>query len=161
MFEGLTFWDWGVCIVLGASILFGVFKGFIKTVFGLAAWACAVLGSVFLMPQFFPGGLNAFGVSVPAWVGQIVSFLIILVLVQWLGRWLAKWASDIGLGGADRLFGAALGGVRGVIVLFALVALFGSLGWQKGAAWDGARTKPFLELLAQISQPWISRQKAV
>ena len=43
--DGLTGWDWFVLMVVGLSMLFGLIRGLIKTVFALAAWGVAIVAT--------------------------------------------------------------------------------------------------------------------
>jgi hypothetical protein len=40
----VTGWDWFVILVLSGSVLLGLWRGLIRTVFGLAAWVIALVG---------------------------------------------------------------------------------------------------------------------
>ena len=42
-FASATLWDWAIGLVAVLSILMGMWRGFVRTAFGLAAWVLAFL----------------------------------------------------------------------------------------------------------------------
>jgi membrane protein required for colicin V production len=72
-----------------------------------------------------------------------------------LGSLAAKALRGIGLGGADRLLGAAFGAARAVLVI--LVAALGAhfAGLSKQPAWTQALTRPLLDGLVREAEPYL------
>jgi membrane protein required for colicin V production len=151
MLSELTGWDWFVAIALAVSVGIGLLRGLIRTVFALAAWVTGVLGA----PLLGPDAIRALPPEVPHAVTYFVVFLVLFVIVRVLGALAARALHGIGLGGADRLLGAALGVLRAGLVV-ALVALGAHLaGHSKDPAWKQALTRPLLDALVAWGEPFL------
>lgn len=155
----LTGWDWFVITVAVVSTALGLWRGMIRTVFGLAAWILGVIGA----PLF---GLligQQFGISsgVPVWVLYIIAFLLTFVMVRLIGKLFLKGIRSVGLAGVDRVFGAVLGVARaGLIVLIAAVIAH-RLGFSQSPAWQAAAARPLLESMIEMAQPWLPAVRSV
>lgn len=118
----MTVLDWAIVAIIFGSVLLSAAQGFFVEAFALAG---TVLGIVLALwqygrvaPWFAPY------VSEP-WVADLAAFLTILLGVMLLagmaGR-LARWAlKEVGLQWFDRILGAALGLVGGILLSTALV----------------------------------------
>jgi membrane protein required for colicin V production len=149
--DALSPWDWFVSVVAILSIGIGAFRGLVRTVFALAAWATALLG----VPLAGPPLIRALPEAVPHAVSYLVVFLLLFIAVRTLGALAAKALRGIGLGGADQLLGALLGAVRAVIVV-TIVALGAHLaGYSKYPAWTQALSRPLLDAAVQFSEPFL------
>jgi len=114
--------DYLLAIVVGGSVLAGFFKGFARSVVGLAAvvvgllcslWFYGVVGAVFY--EYLSSRRLAH------FLGFLVIFVAVILAGTLLGALLArllKWAK---LSWLDRLMGGAFGLVRGVLVAAAIV----------------------------------------
>ncbi|MFZ4759228.1 MAG: CvpA family protein [Burkholderiaceae bacterium] len=151
MLDAVTGWDWFVAAVVLLSVGFGVLRGLVRTIFALAAWGVAVLG----VPLGGPPLARALPDAVPELVSYGVVFLLLFVSVRMLGSLAAKALRGIGLGGADRLLGAAFGAARAVLVI--LVAALGAhfAGLSKQPAWTQALTRPLLDGLVREAEPYL------
>jgi membrane protein required for colicin V production len=111
--------------VLLTSVLFGVFRGFVREAFALAGWVAAyVVARVFHAPL---EPLLADYVATPslrtviAWGGLFVTTLALVALAGYMVRSLMEAE---GVSAVDRLLGGLFGLVRGgILVLAALVML--------------------------------------
>lgn len=151
MFDALTGWDWFVSIVLLLSVGIGLIRGLVRTVFALGAWVVGVLGVPIVgrpVAQWMPEG-------VPQPVVFVLVFIVLFVAVRMLGALAARALHGIGLGGADRLFGGALGLVRAALVV--LVAALGAHlgGFSKHPAWTQAQVRPVLDGLVAWAEPYL------
>ncbi len=155
----LTFWDYLVFVIGGISIAIGALKGMIKTVFGLAAWACAVLVPAVLIPALLPGGFAAMNWPLPVWVTNIICFFVVLVLVQLLGNFLSGLVGKVGLGGTDRFFGGVIGAARALLILAIAVVIGGAFGAPRTTAWQQSLSRPLLDYLFALVQPMVGPLK--
>lgn len=149
--SSLTGWDWFILIVAAGSILLGILRGLVRTVFGLAAWVIALLGT----PLAAPAAVQASAMEQQPWVVFVLLFLALFVVVRLSGALLARAIGKLGLGGADRSLGALLGGVR-ALALIALVAVVArSFDLHKGAAWRTALSRPLLDAIVLWAEPYL------
>lgn len=133
------------------SIALGVLRGLVRTVFALAAWIVALVGA----PLLAAPTIEATGWSVPPLFVAVLLFFVLLVVVRMLGALLARALARVGLGIADRTFGAALGVLRALVVI-TVVALVGRhLGADREPAWQQALSRPLLEELVSWVQPYL------
>ena len=76
-FADATLWDWTIGVVALLSIALGLWRGFIRTAFGLAAWVIA-----FLFTGLVAGALRPWvaGISMPPVVLEVLVFLVLVIL---------------------------------------------------------------------------------
>ncbi|HMS81006.1 MAG TPA: CvpA family protein [Burkholderiaceae bacterium] len=151
MLDAVTGWDWFVGIVLLLSVGIGVMRGLVRTVFALAAWVVALLA----VPLAGPPLARALPDVVPNAVSYLAVFLLLFVAVRTLGALAAKALRGIGLGGADRLLGAALGVVRAAILILVVAVGAHLAGYSKHPAWKQAQSRPLLDALVQWAEPFL------
>ncbi len=148
----LTGWDWFVITVAVVSTGLGVWRGMVRTVFGLAAWVLGVLGAplvgVLIGQQF---GIT----GVPAWVLYVLAFLLTFVGVRLAGVLFLKGVRSVGLAGVDRVLGAALGVARAALVVLVAAVIAHRMGFAQSPAWQAAAARPLLETMIEIAQPWL------
>ena len=152
----LTGWDWFIVTVALISTALGIWRGMIRTVFGLAAWVLGVVGAPLL------GMLIAseFGITgVPIWVLYIVAFLLTFMAVRLAGALFLRGARSVGLAGVDRVLGAALGVVRAGLVILVAAVIAHRLGFAQSASWQAAASRPLLETMIEVAQPWLPAMK--
>jgi membrane protein required for colicin V production len=151
--QALTGWDYFVLSAALISIAIGLWKGLIKTVFGLAAWAFAVMAPFLLVPLILAQMADPASLPVPVWLLYGFVFIVVLLLVQWIGSWLAGLMKKAGLGSADRLLGGLLGAGRALLIV-AVVAIGASLaGWNRSPSWTQAQSRPLLDGVVTWVQP--------
>ncbi|HFE63157.1 MAG TPA: CvpA family protein [Caldithrix sp.] len=112
----------------------GLWKGFFREVLGLAG----VVGGVFFGIVFFgPMSkiLSRALPGIPAVVWPFLSFLVIFIAVYFSSRLLAgmlsKLSKAIYLGWLNRLFGGAVGALKGAILISIILLLIGFLPFQQ------------------------------
>ena len=78
----LTSWDWFIITVALISTGLGLWRGMIRTVFGLAAWVLGIIGAPLVGMMIG----EQFGISgMPMWVLYIFAFLLTFMLVRLVG----------------------------------------------------------------------------
>ncbi len=149
--DAMTTWDWIVAVISLLSILLGLLRGFVRTVFALAAWVSAVIA----MPLASPTAIAATGMQQQPWVIYILVFLAVFIGVRVLGGLIARALKRAGLRGADRTMGALLGAVRALVIIaiFAIAAKVSGL--SESASWQLALCRPLLEGIVQWAQPYL------
>jgi hypothetical protein len=106
----LTSWDWFILTVAFISTGLGIWRGLIRTVFGLAAWILGLIGAPLLGMMIG----ERFGISgVPMWVLYVLAFLVTFIVVRVVGLLFLKGARSVGLAwhrpGARRRVGGGAG----------------------------------------------------
>ncbi|MHB1052758.1 MAG: CvpA family protein [Thiobacillus sp.] len=103
-----------VLLILVLTVVRGLMRGMIDTLFSLVAWILAFLlakwGALMVAP------LLPIGVENPAiryFAGYAVIFLVVLIGVLLLGHALASLVKAVGLGSADKVLGGVLGLTKG------------------------------------------------
>ncbi len=133
------------------SIVLGVLRGLVRTVFALAGWIVALIGAPLLTNPV----IAATGWTLPPLFLAVLLFFALLISVRMAGALLAKALARVGLGIADRTLGAALGVLRALVVI-TIVALIGRhLGADREPAWQQALSRPLLDELVSWAQPYL------
>ena len=148
----LTGWDWFIIVVALVSTGLGLWRGMVRTVFGLAAWILGVIGAPLV------GVLIAreFGITgVPAWVLYVLAFLLNYMIVRLIGTLFLRGIRSVGLAGVDRVLGGVLGVARAALVVLVVAVVAHRLGLAQSPAWTAAASRPLLETLVEVAQPWL------
>lgn len=123
----MTSWYWidcAIAIIIGLSIITGLFRGFVKELIALSVWGLAI----WLASKY----CQTFSVWVQPYISDktacmVVTFIIILVAVLLSGAIVNTIISLIlnrsGLSGIDRLLGMGFGFVRGVFIVALLMVV--------------------------------------
>ena len=135
----LTSWDWFIITVALVSTGLGIWRGMIRTVFGLAAWVLGIVGAPL-------GGMliaREFGITgLPVWVLYVAAFLATFIVVRLAGTLFLKGARSVGLAGVDRVLGAALGVARAALIVLVVAVVAHRLGYSQAPAWREAAARP-------------------
>jgi membrane protein required for colicin V production len=138
--------DWAVVAVIGASILLGLVRGFMREMISLAGW----IAGIWLAFRF----AVAISASVP--LGQewplartaavalliVVSCVFAAALVGWLVRELVKAAK---LSAADRTLGGLFGLARGLLIVGLAVFLVRDTALYREPLWRESLVLPQIE----------------
>ena len=150
----LTGWDWFVLLSVGLSTGYGFFVGLARTIFGLASWVAALIGTPLLAPLLIANtGWAQYGAVV--WV---IVFLVLFLLVRLVGNALAKGLRASGLGGVDRLTGALFGLARAAILIVLVVGAAHLMGADRGAGWLNAASRPLLDAIVHQIEPFLPQR---
>ncbi len=136
----LTATDWVIALVILLSVLQAASAGFFQEAFGIGGLVFGYLLAAWnyhRLAVWFSSNISS------VWMADIAAFLIIFVGVMLLagiaGR-IASWAmKEAGLRVVDRVLGAALGLLRGclvvAIVLTSMAAFTPTPKWLQGSKW--------------------------
>lgn len=143
-------------VVVGASALVGLLRGFVAGVASIAAW---LLGGWAALHGGGPLALVIAGGTEPdalhLLMGYGACFLLVSVgvaVLAWLTR---RLLTGMGLGGVDRGFGLALGLARGALVACVLVLLLGFTHLPRDAGWQASMFVPILKPGARWLAGWL------
>lgn len=145
-----------VLLILVLTVVRGLMRGMIDTLFSLAAWVLAFLlgkwGALMIAP------LLPIGVENPAiryFAGFAVVFLVVLIGVLLLGYALASLVKAVGLGGADKVLGGVLGLTKGLVILVGLTVAAGLTSLPRTDFWKQAALSGALQVMAVRALPLI------
>lgn len=143
-----------VLLVLVLTVVRGLMRGMIDTLFSLAAWVLAFLlgkwGALVVAP------LLPIGVENPAiryFAGFAVIFLVVLIGVLLLGHVLASLVKAAGLGSADKVLGGVLGLTKGLVILVGLTLAAGLTSLPRTEFWKQAALSGTLQTMALRALP--------
>jgi membrane protein required for colicin V production len=154
--SSLTAWDWFILLVLVLSVLLGIFRGMIRTVFGLAAWAVALFGT----PMVAPATVQLSKMQQQPWVIYVLLFIFLFVLVRVSGALVARGLGKIGLGGVDRLFGGVIGVARALLLVAVVVVVARMFDMHRHPSWKNSLSRPLLDAIVQAAEPYLSVRPA-
>ncbi len=148
--------DFAVLGIIAISILVGAIRGFIKEAFSLAVWAAAFLvafqysGTLALELEShieLPSARTAL-----AFAGLFLAVLLVGGLLTFL---VGKLVEKTGLGGTDRLLGGVFGGIRGLVLVIALMLVVGLTPVPQDSWWQSSRSIQSLLPLAEWSAQFL------
>ena len=132
-------------IIIGGSALLGLIRGLVGTVVSTAAWLLAGWvtfefggqAASWLSDDGAPTMTEVFG-------GYALSFVVVMVAVTLIGAIAKSMVQSVGLSGADRMLGGALGLLRGAFLACILVLLMGFTPLPRESSWQQSRVLPML-----------------
>jgi len=145
-----------VLLVLVLTVVRGLMRGMVDTLFSLAAWILAfVLGKwgALVVAPLLPIGIES--PSIRYFVGFAVVFLVVLIGVLLLGHVMATLVKAAGLGGADTVLGGVLGLAKGLVILVGLTLAAGLTSLPRTDFWKQARVSGTLQAMAQRALPLV------
>lgn len=148
---GLTSWDAFVLLVVMLSVVLGLFRGLVRTVFALASWVVGLLG--------VPLALTWWAEELPAgWPRPVLAavvFLVLFVAVRVLGSLAVRVLHGVGLSALDRFLGAFLGLARALLIVLVVALPAHLIGYSRHEEWQQARSRPLLDALVKWAEPWL------
>ncbi len=124
---GLNLADWFILIVLIASGIISLSRGFTKEFLSLFLWLAAFVAAMSLEYLATPK-INEFIGNQE--ISKIISYIVVLIVFIFLGGIIIKFVSKLikwsGASGFDRFLGVIFGLIRGLIVLFVIFLILPS-----------------------------------
>jgi membrane protein required for colicin V production len=132
--EGMTVVDWIIVVVLAASVLAGIARGFFRSAFSLAG---LVLGLALAAWNYWRLAAVLKGMIHSVEIADAIAFIVIALLVMAvaaiLGALLAKVFEKVGLGCLDRLAGGVFGFIEGLV--FVMVCILVTVAFFPQTVW--------------------------
>jgi membrane protein required for colicin V production len=128
--------DWVLLGILILSLLIGAWRGLVYELLSLASWAIAFVLAQWFAPdvaQKLP--MAGAGEAVRYAAGFAVTFVAVVFAGGLIAALIKKLISAVGLAPADRLLGAAFGGVRGLVVLLAVTVVVAMTPLKNSVWW--------------------------
>ncbi|HRI77897.1 MAG TPA: CvpA family protein [Cyclobacteriaceae bacterium] len=150
--------DIAILIVALLGAWSGYKEGFLMELISLAAILLGVFGAFKLMGAamlYLQDHFNADKATLP-YISFIVVFIIIVILVHWLGRMVKTSIDKSFLGSVDQSMGAALGAFRTLFMLSVAIWIMDSLKFSLNSEWtDDSWLYPFTAKLAPKAADWL------
>jgi len=150
----MTMFDFLVLGVLLLTVVRGLLRGLVDTLFSLAAWVLAFVlgkwgawGVVPLLP------IDVRHESVAYFVGFLAIFLAVLIGMLLAGHTLAALVKAVGLGGADKALGGVFGLAKGLVILTGLTIAAGLTSLPRTDFWRQAMFSGSLQAMAEQALP--------
>ena len=127
--EGLGFniTDWAILVILVASSLISLSRGFVKEFLSLFLWVFAFVVSINFEHLVTPQILKF--ITNPE-VAKIISYIVVFLLAIYLGGILIKLISKLikwsGASGFDKFLGVVFGFIRGAILILVIFLIIPS-----------------------------------
>jgi membrane protein required for colicin V production len=150
-----------VLLVLVVSVVRGLMRGMVETLFSLAAWLLAfVLGKwgALLVAPLLPIGIE--NPSIRYFAGFALIFLLVLIAVLLLGHALASLVKAVGLGSADKVLGGVLGLAKGLLILIGFTLAAGLTSLPRTDFWKQAMLSDSLRAMAMRALPLVPKDVA-
>ena len=132
--------DWLALVLLLFTLLQGIWRGLAQELVMWVGWLCVLLFSSRLAQALAPHLPFQDGSPLAR---QTLSFVLVVVLIlvvarltAWMAKQMLRW---IGLGWLDRLLGALLGGIRGLLILLLLVWVVNQTPFHESASWQASQ----------------------
>ncbi|HSB49053.1 MAG TPA: CvpA family protein [Burkholderiales bacterium] len=152
----MTVIDIIVLAIVGVSVVIGVWRGLVREVLALVAWAGAFLLANLLAPEaakLLPRGMAS--EEIRLLVSFVVMFIVALIGLSVLAILASKLVKVVGLGSADRAVGGVFGLTRGLLVVLILALLAGLTTVPREPAWRNAALRGPLEAAAETVKAWL------
>lgn len=142
-----------VIVVLLASGLFALVRGFVHEVLGIASWVGAAFVTLYTYPLLQPWVLEVIAVEfIASLVTGVGIFLVTLVLFSVLTRIISNRIQESSLGALDRSLGLLFGLARGAVIVALVWLALGYLVKEEDRPdWiQEARSRPLVERGASL-----------
>ena len=151
--------DWFVLITILVSIAIGMWRGFIREAFAIAAW----MAGAFCAWQYaeFASGLLTNLIAQPPLrmiAGYVLAFLAAYVLVAIVGAVVRSIMNAVGLSFLDRGLGAIFGVARAGLVIIIVASLAANTPLSQSKEWTEALVAAPLALALAAAKPFIPQR---
>lgn len=148
-----TWIDWLIAGIVVVSALVSLRRGFFKEILSLITWVAAVFVawtfggalSIHLTPYFDTP-------SVRVMVACALLFVVTLFVGALVNRLIGGLIQMTGLSGTDRVLGMVFGGLRGCLLVTAIIGLMTLAPLDQDPAWQQSVLIPHFLLLADWSK---------
>lgn len=146
--------DYVIVVVLGLSVLVGLWRGLISEVLSIVCWVLA-FWVAWMFGERLAEKFTAVEVaSARLMLGYAVCFFGVVMAGAVVSFVIRKLVAGTGLSGTDRLLGMFFGLARGLLLVVAAVLLLGFTPFPRDVWWHESRLLPSFERGAQ----WLAAQ---
>ena len=145
---GLNFVDWTIIVVITASVVLSIIRGFVKEFLSLFIWVIAFFAAVNFEFLATPK-INEF-LGNPD-ISKIISYVVVFIIALFLGGLVIKFLSGLvkwsGASGFDKLLGVLFGFTRGMLILFIIFLLLPASA-QSNESMSNSKLVPIIQKYA-------------
>ena len=152
----MNYLDIIIAIILLLFGLKGLRKGLIVEVVALVAFGAGIYGAMHFS-DFTAERLQDFMEIKPQYLNTIafvLTFIILVVLVNLIGRLISKAIKSMNLGFFDKLGGFIFGAIKGVLLCSTFVLVLNNLQWT-GIIKEEVRQQSFLYTYVEKTVPYL------
>jgi membrane protein required for colicin V production len=152
----MTMLDLMVAMVLLLTVVRGMMRGLVATLFSLGSWVLAFVAGKWgaaLAGPLLPAALGDAGVRY--FVGFGVIFLAVLIAVSLLSYAIVSIINAVGLGSIDKVLGGVMGLAKGGVILVGLTLAAGLTSLPHTDFWKQSASSDDLQALAKRALPLI------
>lgn len=134
----MTWFDFGILIVVAVSVVASLFHGLVREMVSLASWVGGFVLAMMLggrVSAYLPKSLDPL---LSALIGFLLVFLSVLVVAWMVQLVLSSAVKKSGLGPTDRALGVVFGFVRGLVIVLVAVVIAGLTPIPREAFWKEA-----------------------
>lgn len=151
----MTWFDFGVFIVLGVSLVMSVFHGLAREMISLGGWVGGFVLATVLGGRVAGWLPQSLGPTLSALIGFLLVFIAVLAVSWIVGLVLSSAVRASGLTPADRALGAIFGLARGLIIVLLAVLLSGLTPLPREPFWREAVLSGPFETAALALRPML------
>lgn len=152
----MTGLDYAVLGVTAVSVVWGIWRGFVRETISLAGWVIAFLAANLLAGpagEMLPESIARAELRVL--IAFVAIFLVTLALTSIAGLLLSKLLKAAGLAGLDRTLGGLFGFARALILASAFALVAGLTTFPGHPAWKQSVSGPYLAQAALALRAWL------
>ena len=152
----MSWLDYAILGVLAVSVVWGIWRGFVREVISLAGWVLAFLAANAVagpLGDALPTSISSPEVRVL--VAFLVVFIFTLSIATVAGMLFSRLLKAAGLGGLDRTLGGLFGLARGVVILLALAIAAGLTAAPRHPLWKESVGAGMLMRTVLQLKPWL------
>ncbi|MBL79203.1 MAG: colicin V production protein [Nitrosomonadaceae bacterium] len=152
----MTIFDIAVLIIVAVSVLLSIVRGIVREALSLAGWVISYMTAKIFDKDFatvLPSSIT--DESLRIIISFIAVFLATLILMSMVTMLISALIRTVGLGSADRFFGAIFGFARGLLLVLLLVLSAGLTALPQEPFWQKSLLSKPLETGVIIILPWL------
>jgi membrane protein required for colicin V production len=152
----MTLLDIVIVAVLVLSMVWGIWRGFVREMLSLAGWVLAFLAANAVaapLGELLPASWARAEVRVL--IAFVVVFVLVLSAATLVAMLLSKLFKAAGLGGVDRTLGGLFGLARGVVILLAVTLAAGLTSAPRHTLWKESVSAGMLTRTVVQLKPWL------
>jgi membrane protein required for colicin V production len=148
--------DWFVLLTILISIVIGMWRGFIREAFAIAAWIAGAF-CAWQYAEFAAGLLGNLPSQPPLRMiaGYVLAFLAAYIVVAIIGAIVRSILNAVGLSFLDRGLGAVFGIARAAIVIIIVASLAANTPLAQSKEWTEALVAAPLAVALAAAKPFI------
>ena len=152
----LNWIDWSLLLLLLASMVIGLMRGFVFECLSLAGWVVAWIAAQWVGPYLAPSiPLGPAGSALNAGVAFIVVFVVALIVWAIVAKLVRMLVHATPLSAVDRVLGGGFGLLRGTVLLLAVATLLSFTPAARSQVWQDSRGAGLLSDTIQWIKPML------